>query len=50
MESLFFNTPTQRYKISETKVDISNGIFFYDIAETKTIKLKNLDQMRDTRW
>lgn len=45
MESLFFNTPTQRYKISETKIDISNGIFFYDTALPKTIKLKNLDRM-----
>ena len=47
MESLFFNTPNQRYKISETKVDISNGIFFYDISNKKiqSIKLKNLDRM-----
>ena len=45
MESLFFNTPTQRYKISETKIDISNGIFFYDTTLPKTIKLKNLDRM-----
>ena len=47
MESLFFNTPNQRYKISETKVDISNGIFFYDISKrkTQTIHLKNLDRM-----
>ncbi len=47
MESLFFNTPNQRYKISETKVDISNGIFFYDISKKKVqnIKLKNLDRM-----
>jgi AraC-like DNA-binding protein len=53
MESLFFNTPTQRYQIESiskgiTKVDISNGIFFYDIFLencTKTITLKNLDRM-----
>ena len=53
MESLFFNTPTQRYQIENiskgiTKVDISNGIFFYDISlekSTKTITLKNLDRM-----
>jgi AraC-like DNA-binding protein len=53
MESLFFNTPTQRYQIEETskgvtKVDISNGIFFYDIAlknRSRTIELKNLDRM-----
>jgi len=53
MESLFFNTPTQRYQIDETskgitKVDISNGIFFYDIClknRSKTIELKNLDRM-----
>ena len=53
MESLFFNTPTQRYQIKKistgvTKVDISNGIFFYDISLTEythTIKLKNLDRM-----
>ena len=53
MESLFFNTPTQRYQIDEpskgiSKVDISNGIFFYDITlknRSKTIELKNLDRM-----
>jgi AraC-like DNA-binding protein len=53
MESLFFNTPTQRYQREETskgvtKVDISNGIFFYDIAlknRSRTIELKNLDRM-----
>ncbi len=57
MESLFFNTPTQRYQTKQiyknqdehlTKVDISNGIFFYDISlksTAKTIKLKNLDRM-----
>ena len=57
MESLFFNTPTQRYQCTELfknsdehliKVDISNGIFFYDISlknRTKTIKLKNIDRM-----
>ena len=53
MESLFFNTPNQRYKIEKvstglTKVDISNGIFFYDIFlknRTKVIELKNLDRM-----
>jgi len=53
MESLFFNTPQQRYQIEEiskgfSKVDISNGIFFYDISlknRTQTIQLKNLDRM-----
>jgi len=47
MESLFFNTPNQRYKISENRVDISNGIFFYDITSKRSqiIKLKNLDRM-----
>jgi AraC-like DNA-binding protein len=57
MESLFFNTPTQRYQQTEffrhgdehlLKVDISNGIFFYNISlksRTQTIKLKNLDRM-----
>ncbi len=57
MESLFFNTPNQRYQVTEllnnpkeylTRVDVSNGIFFYDISlknRTKTIKLKNLDRM-----
>jgi AraC-like DNA-binding protein len=53
MESLFFNTPTQRYQIDTslrgvTKVDISNGIFFYDISlknRSKNIALKNLDRM-----
>jgi len=57
MESLFFNTPNQRYQSREifknsneylTKVDISNGIFFYDISlknRSKVIELKNLDRM-----
>ncbi len=53
MESLFFNTPTQRYQIDESvkgviKVDISNGIFFYDVSlknRSKTVELKNLDRM-----
>ena len=57
MESLFFNAPTQRYQTTKLfksrdehliKVDISNGIFFYNISlknRTKTIQLKNLDRM-----
>jgi len=57
MESLFFNTPTQRYqstKIYEStdehliKTDISNGIFFYDVSlldTGKQIDLKGLDRM-----
>jgi len=57
MESLFFNTPTQRYQIRELfqreseylrKIDISNGIFFYDIAlrqRRRTIELNNMDRM-----
>lgn len=53
MESLFFNTPTQRYQIKEisngvSKIDISNGIFFYDISLEKQIypiRLKNLERM-----
>ena len=57
MESLFFNTPNQRYQIEEifeyqneylTRVDVSNGIFFYDIdlkTQSKNIKLKNLDRL-----
>jgi len=56
MESLFFNTPTQRYKTTKlfrsddeylTKIDISNGIFFYDtsLKKPQSIQLKNLDRM-----
>ena len=57
MESLFFNTPNRRYQIEELfregeehlrRVDISNGIFFYDILlkeSSQTIKVKNLDRM-----
>ena len=57
MESLFFNTPNQRYQIEElfktedehlTRVDVSNGIFFYDILQKKRkhiLKLQNLDRM-----
>ena len=57
MESLFFNTPSQHYQVSEIfqnsteylrKVDISNGIFFYDACLKKyqqSISFKNLDRM-----
>ena len=57
MESLFFNAPDQCYQISElsqnltdslSRVDISNGIFFYDVSvenRSKTIELKSLDRM-----
>jgi AraC-like DNA-binding protein len=56
MESLFFNTPNQRYKISKLfkgkegyiqEVDISNGIFFYNISTKieKAIELKSIDRM-----
>ena len=57
MESLFFNTPKQRYKSEQLykskgehfiKTDISNGIFFYDISlktKAKTIELKSIDSM-----
>ena len=57
MESLFFNTPNQHYQVSEIfrnsteylrKVDISNGIFFYDAFFKKhqqIVSLKNLDRM-----
>jgi AraC-like DNA-binding protein len=56
MESLFFNAPNQRYQIEElfnhptehlTRVDVSNGIFFYDISlkKRRAIRLKNLDRM-----
>ena len=57
MESLFFNTPTQRYQTTEilhtatrylSKVDISNGIFFYhgDLGRKQhTLTLQNLDRM-----
>ena len=57
MESLFFNTPNQRYKSEQlllsqdehlVKTDISNGIFFYDISlkdRAKTIELKSIDYM-----
>jgi len=57
MESLFFNTPTQRYQTEEIlhtatryldKVDISNGIFFYHGNLGKKphrLTLQNLDRM-----
>lgn len=57
MESLFFNTPNQHYQITElfknsdehlTRVDISNGILFYDSTfknSIKEIELKNIDRM-----
>jgi AraC-like DNA-binding protein len=57
MESIFFNTPTIRHKTTDIyssnnqyikKVDISNGILFFDISlknQTKSIELNNLDRM-----
>ena len=57
MESLFFNAPLQRSKARTLfqkeenylrKVDISNGIFFYDASLThipQAIHIKNLDRM-----
>jgi len=57
MESLFFNTPEQRYQISTIysqdsqyikQVDISNGILFLDISiQSKQVvrELKNIDRM-----
>jgi AraC-like DNA-binding protein len=57
MESLFFNTPNQRYLKSNiykredeylTRVDVSNGVLFYDASihhKSKTIKIQNLDRM-----
>ena len=52
MESLFFNTPNQCYKITKKEfyeqVDISNGILFFDINSTKTkrkIEFNYIDKM-----
>ena len=58
MESFFFNITDSRYKISEvftegeehiTRVDISNGVVFLDIALESTkveeFRIKNLDRM-----
>jgi len=58
MDSFFFNITDMCYKTTEifkykdqhaTRVDISNGLVFFDIAlsikEEKTLKLKNLDRM-----
>ncbi len=57
MESLFFNTPAQRYQVSSVlstktasleRVDISNGIFFYHGSlgkQSHQIKLENIDRM-----
>jgi len=58
MDSFFFNVTDKCYKTTEifkyqdqhaTRVDISNGLVFFDIAlslkEEKTLKLKNLDRM-----
>jgi len=57
MESLFFNTPNQRYQVSTVlhttktsleRVDISNGIFFYHGAlgkQWQQITLQNIDRM-----
>lgn len=57
MESLFFNIADKRYKKTEllsnhkeyiNRIDISNGILFYDIFLTnskKQLSIKNLDRM-----
>ncbi len=51
MESLFFNTPKQCYKITKKsfyeQVDISNGILFFDINsnEKKKISFNYVDKM-----
>jgi len=58
MDSFFFNITDKCYKTTEifkykdqhaTRVDISNGLVFFDISlnlkEEKTLKLKNLDRM-----
>jgi AraC-like DNA-binding protein len=58
MDSFFFNITDKCYKTTEifkyqgqhaTRVDVSNGLVFFDIAlslkEEKTLKLKNLDRM-----
>jgi len=57
MESLFFNAPTQRYQMVDlmrtsqaylSRVDISNGIFFYEghvSKRTYAIHMQNLDRM-----
>lgn len=58
MDSFFFNITDRRYKLSQhykkgeqhvTRVDISNGLVFFDIAlslrEERVVSLKNLDRM-----
>ena len=58
MESFFFNITDSRYKISEifkknneyiTRVDISNGVVFLDVAlesaKVEEFPIKNLDRM-----
>jgi AraC-like DNA-binding protein len=57
MESLFFNTPAQRYQVSSIlctktasleRVDISNGIFYYHGSlgrQSHQVILKNIDRM-----
>ena len=58
MDSFFFNITDRRYKLRELfkrkdehviRVDISNGLVFFDVAlslhEDKTIEVKNLDRM-----
>jgi len=58
MDSFFFNITDRRYKLSEvykskkehvTRVDISNGLIFFDIElalkKEKIVEVKNLDRM-----
>jgi len=52
MESLFFNTPKECYKITKKsfyeQVDISNGILFYDIntnSQKRKIEFNYIDKM-----
>lgn len=58
MDSFFFNAAEKRFQVTEhfkhkeqhvIRVDISNGLVFFDIAlklnEEKTVSLKNIDRM-----
>lgn len=45
MDSLFFNITDTSYKVSNERVDISNGIVFFDIKKADTRQFKNLDRL-----
>ncbi len=45
MDSFFFNITDTAYKVTDERVDISNGIVFLDIKKTKKLHIKHIDRL-----